>query len=386
MVNKTFTTVLTVLLLTQVSLTLRTLKINKAKTSYKTYLRALSKNSPLYTFKNVNGNIVPIRNFQDAQYFGPVSIGTPSQDFTVIFDTGSSNLWVPSKKCRALACLPHHKFDDSKSTTYVADGRDFKIQYGSGDVDGYASKDTVTLAGLGVKGFVFGEMTHLSLNFGTAKFDGILGMGWQSISVLKLPTVFDQMYAQKLVNDNSFSFYLTEKPNADGSALVLGGVDQKYYTGDFTYHNLKAENYWLIDLADIKIGSTSVKPAGSTNGIVDTGTSLMVGSTEIIKPITDAIGATQEIDCSKISSLPNFTLQIDSTTYTLPPSMYILQITMFSQTQCLVGFQGLDFPPSFGPTLIMGDSFIKTYYTHFDVGKMRVGFAKAAPDAEVTEL
>lgn len=360
--------------------TLPTIKINKAKTDYKTFINS---NKPLYTFQNINGNIVPIKNFQDAQYYGPVNIGTPQQDFTVIFDTGSSNLWVPSKKCRALACLPHEKYNSGSSSTYVADGRDFKIQYGSGDVDGIASKDTVTLGGLAVKGVVFGEMTHLSLNFATAKFDGILGMGWQAISVLKLPTVFDQMVSQGVVQDNSFSFYLTDKPNAEGSALVLGGVDQKFYTGTFTYHNLKAENYWLIELADIKIGSTSVKPSGSTNGIVDTGTSLMVGSSEIIKPITDAIGATQQIDCSKIGSLPVFSVTVDSQTYTLPDSEYILKVTMFGQTQCIVGFQGLEFPPSFGKALIMGDSFIKYYYTHFDVGKMRVGFARSVQNGSV---
>lgn len=87
---------------------------------------------------------LPLVNLGDMAYMGPLSIGNPPQQFMVIYDTGSTDLWVPSANCSDVACNNKNSYNNSASSTYETDGRAYSIQYGSGAVSGFASKVIIT--------------------------------------------------------------------------------------------------------------------------------------------------------------------------------------------------------------------------------------------------
>jgi len=332
---------------------------------------------------------VPLTDFQDAQYYGPITIGTPGQPFKVVFDTGSSNLWVPSSKCpiTVIACDLHAKYHSEQSTSYKANNTAIAIQYGSGSMSGFLSEDTVVLGGISVTGQTFAEATgEPGVAFDLAKFDGILGMAFTYISADGVTPVFYNMIAQQLVAQPLFSFWLSKNPQGqNGGELVLGGIDTTRYTGPINYVPLTAETYWSFTMGDILLKSTSLGycPNGGCKAIADTGTSLIAGPTAQVNALNTKLGAVtlngEGIfpSCDVISSLPDVTIVINSVTYVLTPQDYVLQVSSLGKTECLSGFMGIDIPSPPGPLWILGDVFISTYYTVFDFGGKRLGFATA---------
>jgi len=320
---------------------------------------------------------VAIKDYANAQYYGTIHIGTPPQEFTVIFDTGSSNLWVPKVHCKNCGYWfingGKSKYDQSKSSSFKKDGSDFHIQYGSGDVKGYFSNDSITLADdIVVTNQMFAEVENaggLGMGYMMGKFDGILGLGFEGLSLGGAKTVFKNAIDENIVAEKIFAFDLGD--NKEGE-LTFGGYDDSKFTGEISWVTLSEPKYWQIDLDDIKAGSFS---SGKTNGIVDSGTSLITGPSTEITRIASSVGATSNllgqytIDCAKVSTLPNLEFHINGKNYPVPGKDLVIQ----SGGTCLFALMGMDIPS--GPKWILGDVFMRQYYTIFDYGNARVGLA-----------
>ncbi|KQL51984.1 cathepsin E-like protein [Amazona aestiva] len=200
----------------------------------------------------------PLINYLDMEYFGQISIGTPPQNFTVVFDTGSSNLWVPSVYCVSKAC-------------------------------------------------------------GT--------LNWVPVT---------------------------------------------------------QQGYWQIQLDNVQLGGAVTFCTNGCQAIVDTGTSLITGPTKDIKELQSSIGATPvdgeyAVECSSLSVMPDVTFTINGLPYTLSAQAYTLMEYSDGMAFCTSGFQGMDIPPPAGPLWILGDVFIRQFYSVFDRGNNRVGLAPAVP-------
>lgn len=331
----------------------------------------------MLTYKSDDANIV-INDYQNAQYYGEISLGTPAQSFDVIFDTGSSDLWVASSNCDS-SCGRHPTYDSSASSTYVANGTAFNIEYGSGPVSGYDSQDVLDMGGLQVQNQIFAEVTDasgLGAGYLLGKFDGILGLAFPVISTIGAPTAFENVVNQGLVDVAEFAFYLGNS-RTDKGELTLGGTDPAHYTGDITWVPLRAATYWEISMADLQVSGKSFVSGGSAKAIVDSGTSIMTGPTEEVAAIADMLGAKPFIageyliDCDY--SLPDMEFTIDGNLYTLSPEDYLIP----DGDICLLGLMALDIPAPTGPLWILGDVFMRKYYTVFDTANERVGFALA---------
>ncbi|XP_052337476.1 pepsin A-like isoform X1 [Oncorhynchus keta] len=313
-------------------------------------------------------------NDADLSYYGVISIGTPPQSFKVIFDTGSSNLWVPSVYCSSQACQNHDKFNPGLSSTFKLGSKSVSIQYGSGSMTGKLAYDTISVGGISVTQQIFGASETESPFMSYMVADGILGLAFPNLAASGATPIFDSMMTQGLLSQSLFSVYLSRN-SAEGSVLSFGVIEPSYYTGQITWIPLSVMTFWQITMDSVTINGNTVACNGGCQAIIDTGTSMIVGPTDDIKNMNYWAGATinqygyTTVNCNNIPNMPEVTFTLNGNTFTIPASAYTIQ----DSYGCRTGF-------SYGgyqQLWILGDVFIRQYYAIFDRDNNRVGLANA---------
>ncbi|GAA5854115.1 hypothetical protein JCM8547_008234 [Rhodosporidiobolus lusitaniae] len=327
----------------------------------------------------------------DAAYFGELGIGTPAQEFDVIFDTGSADLWVPSEK----SSTSHDKFSTSASSTIETSTAEWDIMYGTGSSEGYLARDVVIVGGYSVNQQIFALADSSASVVDALPSDGICGMAFSTIATSGAPTFFEGLITAGSVSQQVFSFYMqrakdsTDKSKGTiaGGELTIGGIDSSKYTGSLTYYPVASKSYWSINSDGVSVDG-SVVSGTKMLAAIDTGTTLIYVPTSVAKALyaklggTPVSGSSGEYHVPCVSTFGTIGLSFGGTTYNVPLEDIFLGYASASTTsECILGIFGQDMYDAEGNAVaIVGNLFLKAVYSVFSYsqnGSPAVGFAES---------
>lgn len=356
-------------------------------------------------------------------YSGLVSIGTPQQDFRVVFDTGSGNIVVPSSDCKADTCTEHQRYNISKSSTALAVNADgapvpadelcdqVTIGYGTGKVVGEFAREKICLNGpdscVEVTMVMAVEMT--SQPFKSFSFDGIFGLGLDSLAVTPQFSFFKQWARQSPGRALQFGVFLTEEEaSGQQSEIALGGYNSNKLLTPLQWAPVSKESlgYWQVEIKAIRVGNVTLDMCrdGSCRGVVDTGTSHIGVPKMHLQTFAQSLSASGDdtSDCRQAET-PNLELVLEGITLKLTPENYMrptsisrvvavksglpaesTQQLVSTKTKvdpanvCMPKLMPVSMPAPAGPNLfILGEPLLRRYYTAYDWQKKKIGFGLA---------
>ncbi|KAJ6602795.1 acid protease [Mycena vulgaris] len=315
----------------------------------------------------------PLTDAEDSLWFGTITVGTPPQTLTVDFDTGSSDTFLPAVGCDS-TCDGHTLYNPAASSTAVNTTDPFFLQFGAGNATGFIFTDTVKVAGVTAQAQAVGASNHYSVEFEVDEFppDGLVGMAFPALSVFGDDPLFTTLAAQGTVPP-VFGVKLAET----GSELFLGGVDTAQFTGAFRNVSLIEEDFYALALQALDVNSRTVATANGVVAIVDTGTTLLIGDPQGVEILYSAIPGAK--DASAIigdgfftvpcNAIPTAGIVLGNQLFNVAPAIFNLGI--LEGNDCVGGVVSSEGIPFW----VLGDIFLRNFYTVFDQGNSRVGFA-----------
>lgn len=370
-----------------------------------------------------------LKNFKNVQYFGQIFLGSKLSKHTVIFDTGSNILWLPSKKCKSCRATAR-KFNYKDSDTFVNTHSVKNITYAVGFVQGELCRDMITLKNaysnenqyFQVKNYNF-LLVNEEKQLGNTISDGVLGLGYTNEGV-ENNSLVQLMYLQGLISQPKFTVILGDKNeksriyfgnvfavNKPNGKPVLDKQDfDTCYIGD-------TSQYWACEIRKIQLignnydkSSNSTIPEKSNNSstksnnsdsdpnsskikikpqadaaVFDTGTSfLIIPYFDFLNVVSYFLQSAKEKTCALTNYMqlmckcdspkdfPNFKLNMG----TGKVDINIEDITMYSvdsEFQCQ--FQIMTTPNKFFNIWILGDSVLRKLVVEFDMANRSINYA-----------
>ncbi|KAG0193505.1 hypothetical protein DFQ28_004838 [Apophysomyces sp. BC1034] len=319
--------------------------------------------------------VVPVTNFgSDALYYAEIDIGTPAQTLKLNFDTGSADLWfdntsVPFYDLASTLCdncdTDLRKFDASQSSTYENNGTQWEIEYGDGSrANGILGTDVVNLGGLVIQNQTIGLANHTQGDPQSNAVSGILGLAFDTLtSVSGVQTPVDNLVAQNLTDEPIFGVFLGKASEGGGGGeYVFGGYNSSHVDGELTGIEVdNSDGFYSVGVDSLSVGSTSI--GGPFNGILDTGSTLLLLPDSIANGVASQYNATENSDGS-------YTIGCDSSTFqpialTLGGKQFYVPVDSIiwykqQEDQCIAGFGSID-----SSVAIIGDTFLKNNYVIF---------------------
>ncbi|XP_068833417.1 pregnancy-associated glycoprotein 2-like [Capricornis sumatraensis] len=302
-------------------------------------------------------------------YIDNITTGTPPQQFHVVFDTGSSDLYAS-----LVLAATNSKFNPSQSSTFQDMRKTINLSSGSGRMSGYLGSDIVWVRDLVTVWQAFGLSTNLSseaMEYGP--YDGILGLAYPSLPIDRTSPVFNNLNNRRVISQPVFAFYLSSQPDI-ASVVIFGGVNNSYFHGDLKWIPVIQPCYRQIMMDRISMNGKII----ACQAIVDTGSSLLTGPTDVVSSIQRRINPSpvgdrqQMMSCNGATNLPPVTFTIHGTDFPVSPKYYIQKIR---KSLCFSSFQGGTENMVPLETWILGDVFLRAYFLVFDRSKNRIDLA-----------
>ncbi|KAJ3008618.1 hypothetical protein HKX48_008432 [Thoreauomyces humboldtii] len=348
-----------------------------------------------------------VSNNYDNLYYTTISIGTPSQPFSVIIDTGSADLWIPSLKCTT--CGNRRKYNPAKSTTAIQLGLPCTTYYGLGSASGTIVADTAKFGNLVVAKQIFIQ-SDSNTNVQPDYVDGLIGLSFSSLSWANSIVPFSYNAKSALIENlfytgkiptPAFGIWLdktvswTAAPGSVvGGELSVGSLtgNTARYTGAITWLSVPDNlSWWNVEWDGIAgPNGVNVRPAGrNIRALVDTGTSLILVDYAVAAKMNALFGAVPtgihglwSVNCNTIAaSTVKITITLQGYPFVLTGADLPVRVWSTDATTCYAPFQSRS-TQDVQDDWILGDIFLRKWYQIYDYNwkggwKPRVGFALA---------